>query len=70
MALPSVAFYGALANLLATATLDDWPGAEAIDIAVGLDSWHPTRGRRLTGERNHWRRWVVEEGAVRFAADA
>ncbi|MDH5825032.1 saccharopine dehydrogenase NADP-binding domain-containing protein [Luteimonas sp. RD2P54] len=69
VALPSVAFYGALADLLATAALDDWPDADAIDIAVGLDSWHPTRGTRVTGERNRFRRWVVEGGDLRFVPD-
>ncbi len=69
VALPSVAFYGALADLLATAALGDWPDADAIDIAVGLDGWHPTRGTRVTGERNHGRRWVVEGGALRVAPD-
>lgn len=69
VALPSVAFYGALADLLATAALGGWPGADAIDIAVGLDGWHPTPGTRVTGERNHGRRWVVEGGALRDAPD-
>ncbi len=69
VAMPSVAFYGALADLLATAALGDWPDADAIDIAVGLDSWHPTRGTRITGERNHWRRWMIEDGALRVLPD-
>ncbi|GAA5078118.1 saccharopine dehydrogenase family protein [Lysobacter panacisoli] len=64
VAMPSVAFYGALADLLATAALGDWPDAESIDIAVGLDSWHPTGGTRVTGARNHWRRWIVADGAL------
>jgi hypothetical protein len=64
VAMPSVAFYGALADLLATAAMGDWPDAEAIDIAVGLDYWHPTPGTRITGERNRWRRWVVEQGQL------
>jgi hypothetical protein len=69
VAMPSVAFYGALADLLATAALDDWPAADGIDIAVGLDSWHPTAGTRITGTRNHWRRWVVEDGALQVVPD-
>lgn len=64
VAMPSVAFYGALADLLATAALGDWPDADSIDIAVGLDSWHPTGGTRVTGARNTWRRWIVEDGAL------
>ncbi|MEL1265351.1 saccharopine dehydrogenase family protein [Pseudoxanthomonas putridarboris] len=69
VAMPSVAFYGALADLLATAALGDWPDADAIDIAVGLDSWHPTRGTRATGERNHGPRWMIEGGALRVLPD-
>ncbi len=64
VAMPAVAFYGALADLLATAAMGDWREAQAIDIAVGLDHWHPTRGTRVTGERNLARRWVVEGGAL------
>lgn len=69
VAMPSLAFYGALADLLATAALGDWPDAEAIDIAVGLDRWHPTAGTRITGARNHWRRWVVADGALQDVPD-
>lgn len=69
VAMPSVAFYGALADLLATAALDDWPDADAIDIAVGLDGWHPTQGTRITGARNHGPRWSIEDGALRELPD-
>lgn len=67
--MPSMAFYGGLADLLATAALDDWPDADAIDIVVALDSWHPTAGTRITGERNHGRRLVVSNGRLEFLAD-
>lgn len=69
VAMPSVAFYGAFADLLATAALGDWPDAERIDIGVGLDSWHPTEGTRVTGRRNHYRRWTVEEGVLTDVPD-
>lgn len=69
VAMPSVAFYGAFADLLATAAMDDWDGADAIDIAVGLDGWHPTRGTRITGERNRAVRWIVEGGELRPLPD-
>ncbi|MFD4693959.1 saccharopine dehydrogenase family protein [Streptomyces sp. NPDC058463] len=49
---PSLAFYGGLGDLLATAALGDWPDADEITLAYGLDSWHPTPGTRLTGESN------------------
>lgn len=67
--MPAMAFYGGLADLLVTAALGDWPDADAIDIAVALDSWHPTVGTRLTGARNHYRRVVVEGGKLEPLAD-
>lgn len=67
--LPGMAFYGGLADLLATAALDDWPEADAIDVGVALDSWHPTAGTRRTGERNHYPRLVVSEGRLAPLAD-
>ena len=66
--IPAMSFYGGLADLLATAALADWPGsdelndelsADEIDVAVALDSWHPTEGTRLTGQRNTLRRQIV-----------
>ena len=62
--MPAMAFYGGLADLLATAALGDWPDADAIEIAVALDSWHPTAGTRLTGTRNRYRRLVVTGGRL------
>jgi short subunit dehydrogenase-like uncharacterized protein len=67
--IPAMAFYGGLADLLATAALGDWPDADAIDVAVALDSWHPTAGTRLTGARNHYRRLVVAGGKLEPLAD-
>ena len=67
--LPGMAFYGGLADLLATAAMDGWPQADAIDIGVALDSWHPTAGTRLTGQRNHYRRLVVSDGKLEPLAD-
>lgn len=67
--MPGMAFYGGLADLLATTAIGDWPSADAIDIAVALDSWHPTEGTRLTGKRNHHRRRVIANGRLDFLAD-
>jgi hypothetical protein len=58
---PAMAFYGGLADLLATAAMGDWAQADSIEIAIALDSWHPTRGTRLTGERNTFRRLVYAD---------
>ena len=54
--LPAMAFYGGLADLLATAAMGEAKRADTIDIAVALDRWQPTRGTRRTGQRNTHRR--------------
>jgi short subunit dehydrogenase-like uncharacterized protein len=62
--LPGMGFYGGFADLLVTAGLGDWECADTIEIMVGLDSWHPTRGTRITGERNTARRMVMTDGRL------
>ncbi len=62
--IPSVSFYGGFADLLVTAALGDWDHADAIDVMIGLDSWHPTRGTRITGQKNTGQRMVVTEGRL------
>lgn len=58
LVVPAMAFYGGLTDLLATVAMGDWTSADDIRIAIALDSWHPTRGTRLTGERNTFQRVV------------
>jgi short subunit dehydrogenase-like uncharacterized protein len=62
--IPAMSFYGGFADLLVTAALGDWDHAEAIDVMIGLDSWHPTRGTRITGEKNTEQRMVVANGQL------
>ncbi|HLY91018.1 MAG TPA: saccharopine dehydrogenase NADP-binding domain-containing protein [Acetobacteraceae bacterium] len=62
--IPAMGFYGGFADLLVTAALGDWDNADTIEIMIGLDSWHPTRGTRITGERNTARRVVISEGRL------
>jgi uncharacterized protein YbjT (DUF2867 family) len=62
--IPAMGFYGGFADLLVTAALGNWDHADAIDIMIGLDSWHPTRGTRITGERNTAQRMVIAEGQL------
>jgi hypothetical protein len=62
--IPAAAFYGGLADLLVTAAADVDTPLDRVDIAIGLDSWHPTPGTRLTGERNHARRLIQQEGTL------
>ena len=67
--LPAVAFYGGLADLLATAAVGDWTETDKIEIFTALDSWHPTEGTRLTGERNTFRRFIFTNGELEFLAE-
>lgn len=66
---PAMAFYGGLGDLLATAAMGDWTEADEILIAVALDSWLPTLGTRLTGQRNTARRLVFSENKLQPLAD-
>lgn len=66
---PAFAFYGGLADLLATAAMGEWTSADEITVVVALDSWWPTLGTRLTGKRNTARRFVVANGATAFLPD-
>jgi hypothetical protein len=59
-----MAFYGGLGDLLVTAAMDDWRDADAVDLAIGLDTWHPTGGTRRTGERNAGPRFGIAEGRL------
>lgn len=62
--MPAMAFFGGLADLLVTSVVQDWHEIDAIDIAIALDSWHPTPGTRLTGEQNTAARLIVRDGAL------
>lgn len=62
--LPAVAFYGGLADLLATAAAGEWDVVDKVEVAVALDSWHPTDGTRRTGTRNTFPRRVILDGRL------
>jgi hypothetical protein len=66
---PAMAFYGGLGDLLATAAMADWVAVDEIQVAIALDSWQPTRGTRLTGQRNTARRMVVSNNQLEPIAD-
>ena len=61
---PAMGFYGGLGDLLATAAMGEWDAADEICIAIALDSWKPTRGTRLTGQRNPGRRFVFSNNRL------
>jgi hypothetical protein len=74
LVVPSVAFFGGLGDLLATAALGDWPAAERITLAYALSSWHPTLGTLRTGrvsaDRRGGRRPVFTGGRLRYVEGA
>ncbi|MFP3900172.1 MAG: saccharopine dehydrogenase family protein [Acidimicrobiia bacterium] len=65
---PAMAFYGGLGDLLATAAVGDWQGADEICVAYALDGWRPTAGTRAAGqvsaERRGGRRIVYSRGRL------
>ncbi|RUT72025.1 saccharopine dehydrogenase [Flavobacterium cupreum] len=62
--IPAAAFYGGLADLLSTALTQDWNKIDEINVYIGLDSWHPTKGTRLTGDRNHYKRLTFKDNRL------
>jgi short subunit dehydrogenase-like uncharacterized protein len=62
--LPAMAFYGGLADLLASKICTGLRVVDEILIGVALDYWHPTAGTRRTGERNTARRVIVSDGRL------
>jgi len=64
---PAAAFYGGLADLLASALVSDSGKIDEITVAIGLDSWHPTPGTRLTGQRNTVPRVLQRGGRLEVA---
>ncbi len=65
--IPATAFYGGLADLLATTATSGWEATDTIDIAIGIDRWWPTPGTRETGRRNTATRLVVDHGVLTSA---
>jgi short subunit dehydrogenase-like uncharacterized protein len=55
---PAFGFFGALGDLLVNAALDDWPGADHVELGFALDRWQPTKGTILAGKRRAGRRLV------------
>ncbi|MFJ9780454.1 saccharopine dehydrogenase NADP-binding domain-containing protein [Amycolatopsis sp. NPDC101161] len=53
---PAMAFFGGLADLLATAAMGEWAAADEIHVAYGLSGWHPTPGTLAAGKVSRERR--------------
>ena len=64
---PAMGFYGGLGDLLATAAMGEWDAADEICIAIALDSWKPTQGTRLTGQRNPGRHFIFSNNRLERA---
>jgi NAD(P)-dependent dehydrogenase (short-subunit alcohol dehydrogenase family) len=64
---PAMGFYGGLGDLLATEAMGRWAAADEISIAVALDSWQPTRGTRLTGQRNPGQHFIFSKNRLERA---
>lgn len=62
--IPAMAFFGGFADLLVSMLVAEGEAVGSIEIAVGLDSWQPTAGTRLTGEKNIYPRMIVRDGAL------
>jgi len=61
---PSMAYFGGLGDLLATAAMGDWDASDSIDVMVGFDRWHPTPGTRNTIARNSKGNLCVTNGRL------
>lgn len=61
---PAMAFFGGLADLLATPLVQPAQPVERVEVAVALDGWHPTAGTRRTGARNHYPRVLIRDGRL------
>nr|WP_199045275.1 saccharopine dehydrogenase NADP-binding domain-containing protein [Dyella sp. ASV24] len=59
--IPAAGFYGGLADILASALVGQ-DVIEEMTVAIALDHWWPTKGTRITGERNRVPRVVIERG--------
>ncbi|EJC83824.1 hypothetical protein Rleg4DRAFT_6413 [Rhizobium leguminosarum bv. trifolii WSM2297] len=62
--IPAMGFYGGLADLLVAALMDEWQHADTVEIRIALDSWLPTKGTRVTGEKNTAKRLAVSGGQL------
>jgi hypothetical protein len=57
-------FFGGLVDLMAIFPMRDWNSADEIRLAVALDSWQPTRGTQLTGQRNRGPRSIFANNTL------
>jgi hypothetical protein len=73
-AVPAMAFFGGLADLLVTAAMGDWTSADSAHIAYGLSNWQPTPGTLTAGQisrdRRNGQRVRFHDGKLQYHSDA
>ncbi|WP_394613614.1 saccharopine dehydrogenase NADP-binding domain-containing protein [Lentzea sp. JNUCC 0626] len=73
-AVPAMAFFGGLADLLVTAAMGTWTSADAAHVAYGLSGWQPTAGTLAAGQvsrdRRAGQRVRYRDGAMSYHDDA
>ncbi|HUQ54724.1 saccharopine dehydrogenase NADP-binding domain-containing protein [Lentzea sp.] len=73
-AVPAMAFFGGLADLLVTTAMGDWTTADSAHVAYGLSGWQPTAGTLTAGAVSHDRRAGqrvrFRDGALRYHSDS
>lgn len=71
---PAMAFFGGLADLLATTAMGDWAAADEVHVAYGLSGWHPTPGTlaagRVSRDRRGGKRIRYAGGRLEYRDDA
>lgn len=65
---PSMAFYGGLADLMVSSISSGWDAVDSVEILMGMDSWHPTKATRNTIERNLVGNLMITGGRLTPAA--
>ncbi|WP_191305272.1 saccharopine dehydrogenase [Lentzea cavernae] len=72
-AVPAMAFFGGLSDLLVTAAMADWTTADEAHIAYNLSNWQPTPGTltagRVSRERRNGRRVRFHESELQYHDD-
>ncbi|MDG4797775.1 saccharopine dehydrogenase NADP-binding domain-containing protein [Micromonospora sp. WMMD1082] len=73
VAVPAMACYGGLGDLLVTTAMGDWTAADEVHVAYALSSWHPTGGTLASGavsaRRRGGRRVRFTGGQLRYHDD-
>ncbi len=72
-AVPAMAFFGGLADLLVTTAMGDWTTADEAHVAYGLSGWQPTAGTLTAGavsrDRRGGRRVRFRDGELQYHSD-